>query len=404
MAMLRDTTDMTENQTILVQITGPDHPGISAGLLSLLARADADVADIEQIVIQGRLTLGIVVTVPRGRDLLKEMLLFAWEQELHIDFDVIEARPTPSRPASVVTVLGHALSAADLHDVTGAIAGVGGNITRILQLSRYPVISYELIVTDGDLAAIRRELLSAAAANPNFDVAVQREGIGRRAKRLVVIDVDSTLVQHEVIDLLADEAGCSEEVAAITAAAMAGELDFESALHERVQLLAGLEEASLGRAWERLTLTPGARTFVRTLKRLGFRTAVVSGGFTAVTERLRAELGIDHAFANELEILDGRLTGKLTGPIIDRSRKAAILAEVAELDGVPLEQTVAIGDGANDLDMLALAGLGIAFNAKPVVQEAADTALRVPYLDAILFVLGVSREHVELADSEDQAG
>lgn len=392
---------MTEDQTILVQITGPDHPGISAGLLSLLADADADVADIEQVVIQGRLTLGIVVRVPSGRDLLKEMLLFAWEQELHIDFDVIDADPTPPRPASVVTVLGPTLSPADLRDVTSAIAEAGGNIARIVQLSRYPVISYELIVQEGDLAAIRRQLLAAAAANPNFDVAVQREGIGRRAKRLVVIDVDSTLVQHEVIDLLADEADCAEEVAAITAAAMAGELDFESALRERVQLLAGLDESALLRAWERLTLTPGARTFIRTLKRLGFRTAVVSGGFTAVTDELRRELGIDHAFANELEIVDGRLTGKLSGPIIDRSRKAEILAEVAALDGIPLEQTVAIGDGANDLDMLALAGLGIAFNAKPVVQEAADTALRVPYLDAILFVLGVSREHVELADSQD---
>lgn len=392
---------MTEDQTILVQISGPDHPGISAGLLSLFADAGADVHDIEQIVIQGRLTLGIVLKVPRGRDLLKEILLFAWEQDLHVDFDVVETEQPPPRAASVVTVLGPTLSPRDLHDVTSAIADAGGNIARIVQLSRYPVISYEFIVQEGDLATIRRELLAAAAANPNFDVAVQREGIGRRAKRLVVIDVDSTLVQHEVIDLLADEAGCAEEVAAITAAAMAGEIDFESALRERVQLLAGLDESALDRSWERLLLTPGARTFVRTLKRLGFRTAIVSGGFMAVTEKLRAELGIDHAFANELEVIDGRLTGKLSGPIIDRSRKAEILAEVAELDGVPLEQTVAIGDGANDLDMLALAGLGIAFNAKPVVQEAADTALRVPYLDAILFVLGVSREHVELADSED---
>jgi phosphoserine phosphatase len=392
---------MTADQTILVQITGPDHPGISAGLLTLLADAGAEVHDIEQVVIQDRLTLGIVVTVPSGRDLLKEMLLFAWEQDLHIDFDVVDAAPPPLRPSSVVTVLGHELAPDDLADVTHAIAEAGGNISRIVQLSRYPVISYELTVSDGDLAAIRRELLAAAAANANFDVAVQREGIGRRAKRLVVIDVDSTLVQHEVIDLLADEAGCAAEVAALTAAAMSGELDFESALRQRVQLLAGLEVSALDRAWERLTLTPGARTFVRTLKRLGFRTAIVSGGFTTFTDRLRAELGIDYAFANDLEIVDGRLTGKLEGPIVDRSRKAEILAEVARLDGVPLEQTVAIGDGANDLDMLSLAGLGIAFNAKPLVQEAADTAVRVPYLDAILFVLGVSREHVELADIED---
>ncbi len=217
----------------------------------------------------------------------------------------------------------------------------------------------------------------------------------------MVLDVDSTLIQDEVVELLADEAGCGAEVREVTERAMAGELDFESALRERVRRLAGLGAAELERARARVRLTPGARTFVRTLKRLGFSVGIVSGGFTHFTDPLARELGLDHAVANVLEVRDGRLTGEVLGQVVDRARKAELLAEFAATEGIPLSQTVAVGDGANDLDMIAAAGLGVAFNARPVVQQAADTTVNVPYLDAVLFVLGVTRDEVEAADASD---
>jgi phosphoserine phosphatase len=219
--------------------------------------------------------------------------------------------------------------------------------------------------------------------------------------RLVVMDVDSTLVQGEVIEMLAAEAGCLDEVAAVTEAAMRGEVDFEESLRRRVSLLEGLDAAALDRVYDALELAPGARTLVRTLKRLGYRFAIVSGGFTAVTDRIAADLGIDFAAANELEVRDGTLTGRVVGPVLDRAGKAAALRRFAAESGVAVGATVAIGDGANDLDMLSAAGLGIAFNAKPVVQRAADTAVNVPYLDAIMYLLGISREEVEAADALD---
>jgi phosphoserine phosphatase len=246
-----------------------------------------------------------------------------------------------------------------------------------------------------------REALVLAAARHGVDVAIQRENLQRRAKRLIVMDVDSTLIQDEVIELLADARGCLAEVAAITARAMAGELDFEASLRERVALLAGMSVGTLDEVGGRIRLTPGARTFVRTLRRLGYTVAIVSGGFDHIVQRLADDLGIEHAVANTLEVRDGVLTGRLLGEIVDRAGKAAVLRRIAAAEHVALEQTVAIGDGANDLDMLATAGLGIAFNAKPVVRQQADTAVSVPYLDAILFLLGIRREEVEAADADD---
>jgi phosphoserine phosphatase len=221
--------------------------------------------------------------------------------------------------------------------------------------------------------------------------------------RLVVMDVDSTLLQDEAIDLLAARAGREREVAELTAAAMAGEIDFTEALRQRVALLAGLDAAVIDEVLDGLRLTPGARTLVRTLKRLGYRCGVVSGGFTQFTDRLTAELGLDYAQANTLEIADGKLTGQVTGPVIDRAGKELALRQFAALAGVPLSQTVAVGDGANDLDMISAAGLGIAFNAKPAVRSAADASVSVPQLDVILHLLGISREDVEAADAEDAA-
>lgn len=395
---------VTERQTVLIRVTGPDHPGITATLMSVLDEAGAEIDDIEQIVIRGQLTLGIAVDIPKGRDLLKEVLLFGWEQGVEIDFEILADAPAMAEQGHVVTLLGPDLSPAELADATGAISSAGANISRIIRLSRYPVMSYELLVHHGDGQELRASLMRAAAANPGLDIAVQREGLGRRAKRLVVLDVDSTLIQDEMIDLLAAEAGRLDDVRKITADAMAGGVDFEVSLGKRLEMLAGLDAEAIDRAWKRLRYTPGARTFTRTLRRLGYTIVIVSGGFTAFTDRVRDDLGIDHAFANELEIVDGRITGKLVGPVVDRARKAQLLREIAADAGIPLAQTVAVGDGANDLDMLSTAGLGIAFNAKPIVEQAADTALSVPYLDAILFVLGIKREEVEAADASDVAG
>ncbi len=388
-------------QTVLVRVSGPDQLGISAELFDVLAGMKAVVHDVEQIVVRRRLTLDVLIEVEEGDDVLKDLLLFGFKRNLQINVEEVEDDPTEYSQQFVVTLIGEELSPAELREATVAIANGNGNIDRIVRLSRYPVMSYELAVNGGDITEIRKNLLNVASVLPKMDVAIQPLNLSRRAKRLVILDVDSTLIQDEVIDLLAAQAGCEREVSEITDLAMQGKIDFAEALVERVSLLKGLDELAIERAWHELTLTPGARTFCRTLGRLGFTTAIVSGGFSIFTDRLQRELGIQHGRANHLEIVNGRLTGELTGPIVDRRAKADFLREIAVIEGVPIEQTVAIGDGANDLDMLSEAGLGIAFNAKPIVRDAANTSLRVPYLDAVLFLLGVSREEIEAADSLD---
>ncbi len=390
-------------RTLLVRVSGTDRPGITAGLLDQLATAAVDVYDMEQVVVRERLTLDVLVGLRGGDDPLKELLYWAFQEGVHLDFEVVEAvSRRAGLPRHVVTVIGahDKMSPAALGAVTRAIAAGGGNIDRILRLSRYPVRSFEFVVIDGHLGDVRAEVL-AAAAEHDVDVAVQRENIGRRAKRLVVMDVDSTLIRDEVIELLAEEAGSLEEVRAVTQRAMAGDLDFSESLHARVATLAGTPVEAMDRVRERVRLTPGARTFVRTLKRLGFQVALVSGGFLPIVRSLADELGVRHVAANDLEVVDGVLTGRVVGEIVDRAGKARVLRRIADEFDIPLEQTVAVGDGANDLDMLAVAGLGIAFNAKPVVAESADTALNVPYLDAILFLMGIRREDVEAADRDD---
>ncbi len=387
-----------ELDTILVRINGPDHPGITAGLMDLLTLAGAGIQDVEQIIIRGQLSLSLVVTIPEGRDMVKELLHFGWEQKINIDFEVVDSTPSAREPGLVVTIIGREVTPAEFGSVAGTIAKTGGNIDRIVRLARDPVLAYELVVSGEDRSALKAAILQVAETL-RCDVAVHREGLARRAKRLVVMDVDSTLIQEEVIELVADEAGCRDEVAAITERAMRGEIDFEQSLHERVALLEGLPVEVLDRVRDRIALTPGARTFVRTLRRLGYRTAIVSGGFTFATDHLATELGLDHAYGNTLEVHDGKLTGRITGLLVDQQGKAHLVNRIAQLEDIPLEQVVAVGDGANDLAMLNEAGLGIAFNAKPVVQEAADTTVNVPYLDAILFILGVRRTDIEVADA-----
>ncbi len=361
--------------------------------MQVLAAANAGMHDVEQILIRNRLTLSLVITVPKGQDLIKELLLFGWEQDMDVDFEVVTSAPTQRSLGLVVTLLGHDVTPAEFGAIAGEVAKQGGNIERIVRLAREPVMAYELLTSGDDLRTLQDALLRLGAGL-DCDVAVNREGLSRRAKHLIVIDVDSTLIQDEVIDLLADEAGCREQVAAVTERAMLGELDFTESLIERVKYFEGLDASAFEAVRRRVRMTPGARTFIGTLQRMGFRTAIVSGGFTMVTDWLASDLGIDHAVANRLEVVDGKCTGRVIGKIIDRKGKADALERIAAEEGIPVDQVVAVGDGANDLDMLNAAGLGVAFNAKAVLQEAADASVNVPYLDALLFVLGVRSEDI----------
>lgn len=384
---------------ILVTITGRDRPGVSAALFDALGPFADAVVDVEQVVIRGRLTLGVLVRAVDSDGLRAAIAEVA--QTLELDAEVAAAPPTAGTPQRrhQVTVLGHPVSPQAFSALVHVTAEHGANIDRIVRLARYPTSAFELVVSGGDPAQLRAGL-AGIAADHGVDVALQPLDLGRRAKRLVLMDVDSTLIQGEVIDLLAAAAGddIAREVASVTRRAMAGELDFEESLRTRVALLKGLPVSVLEEVRSRVDLQPGAKTLVRTLKRLGHQVGVVSGGFSYIVDDLARRLELDFARSNELEVHDGVLTGVVLGNVVDRAGKAAALVEFAELAGVPLAQTVAVGDGANDLDMLAIAGLGIAYNAKSVVREAADASVTVPYLDAVLFLLGISRAEVEEAD------
>jgi phosphoserine phosphatase len=383
--------------SLLVTVTGRDHPGVTAALMDVLTTHGATVEDVEQVVVHGRLLLGIVISGEGpGSTVMDDLAAAATRLDVLVEFLPLEDAPEVVAVRHHVVVLGAPLPPAALAGVTRRLASCGANIERVTRLSSWPAQSFELVVAGGDTLRLRQELAAEAVAQ-RVDVAVERASIYRRAKRLVVMDVDSTLVQGEVIEMLAAEAGCLDEVARVTSLAMAGELDFEASLRARVALLEGLPVEAVDKVRAEVRLTPGARTLVRTLKRLGWTVGIVSGGFTAVTDDLREQLGLDHAVANVLEVVDGRLTGQVLGPVIDRAAKAAALRRFALEEDLLPEQTVAIGDGANDLDMLEAAGLGIAFNAKAVVRDAADAALSVPFLDAVLFLLGIPRDEVEQA-------
>jgi phosphoserine phosphatase len=389
--------------TLLVTVTGRDRPGVTSRLFSVLAGHELSVLDVEQVVIRGRLVLGVLLSCGDTPDLTaihRQVTAVAADLGLEVEITAGSAEPALRRSSLHVTVLGSMLSPAAIAGIAGRIAASGANIDRISRLAHRPVTCIEFDISGADPAGLRAALASESV-DRGVDVAVQRGGLHRRAMRLVVMDVDSTLVSGEAIDLLAARAGCAAKVAELTAATMRGELDFAAALRERVALLAGLDASVLDDVRVELRLAPGARTLIRTLRRLGYKCGIVSGGFTQFTDVLAADLGLDYAAANTLEIADGKLTGQVTGAVIDRAGKATALREFAGRSGVPLSQTVAVGDGANDLDMIAAAGLGIAFNAKPAVRDAADASLTVPHLDAILHLLGISRDDVEAADAED---
>jgi phosphoserine phosphatase len=397
--------------SVLITVTGPDRPGVSSVLFAALTRHGVDLLDVEQVVIRGRLTLGALVVAhhdPEGLQEAVEQAMASISMQVHTSLEAHDDPSSRRHSSHVVVVMGRPITARAFGSVAQALADAGANIDSIRRVADYPVTGLELLVSpEPDATASRhppgtlRARLVDVARTAGVDVAVERAGLGRRSKRLIVFDVDSTLVQGEVIEMLAARAGAEDEVRAVTEAAMRGELDFAESLRRRVAVLAGLPESVLAEVAAELELTPGARTTIRTLKRLGYRCGVVSGGFTRVISGLVEELGLDFCAANELEIVDGRLTGRVVGEIVDRPGKAVALRRFADTFGVPLEQCVAVGDGANDIDMLSTAGLGIAFNAKPALQEVADTALSHPYLDVVLFVLGITRDEVERADAAE---
>lgn len=387
--------------TGLILVSGVDSPGITEALFQTLAPFAITVLDIEQVVIRDRLILTALINLdPAHADAIDEDLN-ACAGRLSIDIATSFQRQSGDSIAAKtgllhVVALSEAMSPRSISLVASAIASVGGNIERIHRTASYPVTALEFTVSGVEQEKLRKELLPVST-NTGIDIAVSPGGLMRWAKKLVVMDVDSTLIQQEVIELLAAKAGAGEKVREITEAAMRGELDFAASLRARVKLLAGLPESVLVDVQKEITLTPGARTLISTLHKLGHSVAAVSGGFTSVIKPLFQELGISLYRANTLEIENGVLTGNVTGSIIDRAGKAQALREFATQEGVALAQTIAIGDGANDLDMIAIAGLGIAFNAKPAVREAADSSVTAPYLDSVLYLLGISREEIEEA-------
>ncbi|MCP3104704.1 phosphoserine phosphatase SerB [Myxococcus sp. K15C18031901] len=386
---------------VLITVTGKDHPGITARLTGLLADAGAELLDVEQGVLQGHVTLCLLVRLPESRGVLKELLFAARELGVALDFQALEAPPAQEAPGParyVVTAVARALGARELHALSEHLSRQGANIERITRLTHPHLGSLEIHVTlppAVEAEALKRSLLALAMRDGTFDVALQREGLFRRSKRMVVMDMDSTLIRIEVIDELARAHGVGEQVARITERAMHGEMDYDESLRQRVALLAGLDVSVLRTLAANLPLTEGAQTLVRVLKRLGYRTAVISGGFSVAAEALQAQLGIDHAYSNVLEEADGRLTGRTVGPIVNARRKAELLEALAAREGILLDQVIAVGDGANDLLMLERAGLGIAFRAKPRLREAADTSISAGGLDSILYLLGLTGRELE---------
>jgi phosphoserine phosphatase len=397
-------SQINTEHTGLILISGVDAPGVTQALFAALEPFSITILDIEQVVIRGRLILTTLISLdPAHASAIEADLVEATTKlglDLAIDFSD-QPKGDPKNSNLHIMVLSENLRPAGIGALATKIAQQGGNIDRIHRTASYPLTAIEFEVSlnldEEKLKIVQREL-AEIAQNFGIDIAVEQSGLTRRAKRIVLLDMDSTLIQQEVIDLLADKCGVGQEVVAITESAMRGELDFAASLTTRVKLLAGADAQVIESVKAGITLTPGARTLIRTLHKLGHKVGVVSGGFLDVIEPLLQELEIDFYKANKLEIVDGKLTGNLLGSIIDRTAKAEALREFAAAENVNLAQTIAIGDGANDLGMLELAGLGIAFNAKPAVRAAADSSINSPYLDSVLYLMGITRSEIEDAD------
>jgi len=391
---------------VLITVTGPDRTGVTSTLTGILSQQGATLHDIEQVVVQGQLTLCLLVDVPETRDVLKELLFSAKQLGMELDFKPVATDGRDARPPAnegrryVITAIGPTLGAPHLHAIASTLAAEGANIEKIGRLSENTLASVEihaLLPPGRDSDALKRTLLQVATS-AGFDVSLQRESLYRRSKRLVVLDMDSTLIRIEVIDELARAAGVGTQVARITERAMQGEMDYDESLRQRVALLAGLDVGVLDKLASDLPLTDGAETLVRVLKRLGYKIAVISGGFSRAAEALKRRLGVDYAYSNNLEVQGGKLTGRVVGPIVNGQRKAELLETIAQAEGVLLDQVIAVGDGANDALMLERAGLGIAFHAKPKLREAADTSITAAGLDAILYLLGFSARELQEVD------
>ena len=390
---------------LVLTVSGLDQSGTTAGVTRILSNYPLVITQLQQIVLQGELVLGLTLkrtSTVDNEQVQRDVESFVNSRGMTVRITTTnEGRSTPGFQL-LVTVLGNPLTPTAVAAITGTIASHNANIDRIRQVAEYPVTAIEFEISGASQENLRSALADVARAN-SIDIAVQRASLDRRGVHLVVLDVDSTLIKQEVIDILARFAGVEKQVSEITHRAMNGELDFSESLNQRVTLLAGLPASVLNQVRSEIEFTPGAATLCRTLHRLGFHVALVSGGFSEIVTPLAAELGVVNIRANQLEVVDGLLTGRLIGEIVDRSGKASALKEFAKELGVPMSRTIAVGDGANDLDMLNAAALGIAFNAKPFVRDRADSALTSPYLDAILYLMGINRAEIEQADSKDSA-
>ncbi len=398
------------NEIILMTISGKDRPGVTAAMTAILANFSVNILDIGQAVIHNTLSLGILIQAPTeagASNLLRDLLFRAHELDMHVRFEPVNPEDYEQwvtgqgKSRHIITLLGRRISALHISRVADIAARHGLNIDNINRLSgrvslqesqaesvrTKACVEFSVRGIPPDASALRQAFLQAAS-DYDVDIAFQQDDIYRRNRRLVVFDMDSTLIEAEVIDELAKEAGVGDQVAEITEAAMRGELDFNASFRKRVALLKGLDVAVLDTVAARLKLTEGAETLVSQLKQLGFKTAILSGGFSYFAKGLQQRLGFDYVYANDLDIIDGKVTGEVTGEIVNGERKAQLLREIAEREGLKLEQTIAVGDGANDLPMLSIAGLGIAFRAKPLVRESAKQAISTLGLDGILYLIG----------------
>ena len=395
---------MTQKR-VLVTVAGGDAPGITATLTGIIANDGAQLLDIEQVVVQGQLTLCLVIGVPhnegRGSTVIRDLLFAAKEIGLDLDFEVLEDKPDAPRAATfsyAVTIIGDVVDAATVHAITSALARLDANIDAIERLSDQTLSSLEIVISmrrdEEKATALRRELMSIASER-GVDLAFQRETLTRRAKRLVVMDMDSTLIRIEVIDELARAWGVYDAVAELTRTAMKGGMPYEESLKLRVAMLKDMPLAKVMAIAADPPVTEGADELLKVLRALGYKTAVISGGFSFAADALRTKLGLDYAYSNQLEVKDGKLTGRVLEPIVGPQRKADLLDAIAQREGIALEQTIAIGDGANDLLMLEKAGLGIAFHAKQKLKDAADTSLSQGGLDRILHLLGLRARDIK---------